>query len=161
MERVPGGVLRTGWVTPGRADLQSFATVKPRLLALCLFGGSEGPKAEELLSTFLQHHQNVCRVLNVDMRDKAPEVATCAGQKRRIQPESSCASDRSTCGKRVHVERGQHAPNSIANSMDMPAGSLARPLCTIYIVVIARRHLHLYILMCARACVCERARALV
>ena len=72
MARAPDGVLRSGWATPGTAELQPFAAVKTRLSALCLFGGPDVPSSEELLVTFLNHRQNVCRVLNVDTRDKAP-----------------------------------------------------------------------------------------
>ena len=132
MERVPGGVLRTGWVTPGRAELQSFANVKPRLSALCLFGGSEVPKAEELLSTFLQHHQNVCRVLNVDMRDKAPGQApgqACVGGDAHAvagsPPQQSSCAQRSLAlllagGDVSQQERTHNAsPSAVTSASDL------------------------------------------
>ena len=138
MARAPDGVLRSGWATPGTAELQPFAAVKTRLSALCLFGGPDVPSSEELLVTFLNHRQNVCRVLNVDTRDKAPGQApgqACVGGDADAvagsPPQQSSCAQRSLAlllagGDVSQQERTHNAsPSAVTSASDCADVSLS------------------------------------
>lgn len=58
-----GGVLRSGWAVPGTKELLTMSAVKPRLAALCMFGGLDSTSPDDLNRAFLKHRENVTSFL--------------------------------------------------------------------------------------------------